>query len=157
MPVLGVLSLLNRYPPRLPALVVCWLTAWTLSATQPPKGLVVEDLLRKLAIKKVEPQYVAGCLKSVPWGVVVAELQVDTRGAVTKCTVLESPSNQAAASVSAAVSRWTFRPLRGNDNVPFIAIGRLTFYFVRTPAGGVVLNPSQAKEIVPKRSFVGVH
>jgi TonB family protein len=88
--------------------------------------------LRRLAFVSPLPKFPAETLKARREGVVVVEVIVrQPSGTITDMKFLETFDKPSTDSVSAALKKWRFAPLRSREGVkssiPFT--GRLTFYF----------------------------
>ena len=103
-----------------------------------------EDGMRKSASKTVMPSYPEDALKKRQHGVVVVELQYDSKGDVVSTSVLQAPSKTIGDAVILALRQWKFVPSKKQDGTPVSVRGKLTFYFeIDKDGNGRVQNPKQ--------------
>jgi TonB family protein len=105
---------------------------------------VGEDGMRKSAAKTVMPSYPNEAQNKREQGVVVVEVQYDSKGDVVNATLLETPSKSIGDAVVVAVKQWKFVPSKKQDGTAVSVRGKLTFYFEIDKEGkGRVQNPKQ--------------
>jgi outer membrane biosynthesis protein TonB len=95
-------------------------------------GKVSEVALRSSAIHLVTPEFPKRAFQLQQLGVAVAEVEVDTSGALSSITILESPCQEIARALESAIRQSTFsKRVVDDDNVPLRYRGKLTYYFLR--------------------------
>lgn len=103
---------------------------------------VHESTLRKYATKVVMPSYPENARKRGAQGVVVAQVDVNEQGDVTKVEILEAPDPSIGEVVSDSIKRWKFKTPTIKGKAVRIK-GKLTFYYKLENKVGRVENPRQ--------------
>ena len=119
------------------------------AATAQPEYKVVlltERQMRERATVQVLPRYPARNRKDVAEGVVVAFVEVDPSGAVTKVRIIQSPNPASGMATESALKKWKFTPVVTSDGTRG-AKGKLTFYFYFRGGKGVVENPRMVEKL----------
>jgi TonB family protein len=109
-----------------------------------PAVTVHEASFHRIATVKVMPSYPAGALAQGVEGVVVTSVTSTREGRVEHVDVLESPSEDIAASVREALAQWNIpAPQPVSATTTYVARAKLTFYFQIRRGKGLVLYPDQ--------------
>ncbi|HEV8368245.1 MAG TPA: TonB family protein [Pyrinomonadaceae bacterium] len=122
-------------------------SVWIHQQTKPLDiGLITIDemTLRKLAIKKVMPDFPDASKTSGSKGVAVVQLRIDQRGNAAEVEVLQAPDTLTGSAVSNAVKQWAFEPFTANGQAAQVR-GKLTFYYKISNCGARVEDPRQVK------------
>ena len=95
--------------------------------------LVLDDPIRQLVEKSLDPAYPEASIARGESGVVVAQVRLSSSGEVRSVEVLQAPSQEMAESVRQAVAQWKFRKdlekATGVQLQERELTGKLTFYF----------------------------
>jgi TonB family protein len=103
---------------------------------------VPEKTLRQFARIVVTPEYPDDSRRNGSQGVVVAQLNIDEQGVVSKVEILEAPDDSIANAVSKPTKMWMFQPAIDDSTGKAIKLsGKLTFYFVIDSSGAYVRDP----------------
>lgn len=108
--------------------------------------------LQALAIRREIPKYPPTSLQRQVGGIAVAELTAATTGEVTRVVVLESPDAEIAEAVQAAVTKWRFDRLIGNDADSLSINGVLLFNFDAATGTVTMLMPSDELRATASRA-----
>lgn len=112
--------------------------------TQAPVVTTHEAVFWRVAKVRVMPTYPAAPLARGTEGVVVTSVTSTKEGRVERVDVLESPDEDMAAAVRAALAQWTIpAPQPLGESTPYVARVKMTFYFQIRNGKGVVLAPDQ--------------
>jgi TonB family protein len=98
--------------------------------------------LREWAIASPRPSYPPRSLAKKVVGVVVVALRTDYTGATEAVEILQSPDADTGAAVRDAVKQWTFKPMTLGGE------GMLVFYFHIQGSRGVVLSPTEMRDVI---------
>jgi TonB family protein len=109
--------------------------------------LVGMGVFRDHATSVVLPSYPVSSISAGHSGRAVIDVRVSGRGKVTDVRVIEAPDEDIAASVKAAIARWSFSPFQAADAHTVYAVrSRLIFYF-RVIGGKPVVTDAAAEAI----------
>ena len=102
----------------------------TCSPRQCRDGTITEVSLRNHAIKTVLPEFPYEAQAQRATGVAVAQVFLDTEGALKSVKVLQSPHPSINQAMLTAINQWVFEVNDRQDQTPICFNGKLTFYFV---------------------------
>jgi len=105
---------------------------------------LTEPSLRARAQGTIRPQFPASAMKTRAEGVAVAELEINSTGAITSLTILQAPDRSIEEAFASTVRSWKFAPLVNETGVAIKARGKLTYYFVIENHVGHVFDPIEA-------------
>ena len=113
-----------------------------------------QEGFRRAAATTPLPEYPAASIRRNAIGVAVAAVTFGDDGRTRKVQVLQSPNDDIARAVEAAVQRWTWTPIRVADRTEtYGAEGKLVFYFQLEGGKARVIEPELPS--APKRSPSG--
>jgi TonB family protein len=128
------------YSSKIICVVVVSAVGLAIASDGPRVGYPALDVFRLQAILTILPTYPASSVSQNRSGTAVAEILVSQAGKVVDLRILEAPDAAISASVTDAVTRWTFHPLVTGDNVSHPMKGRLIFYFKINKGKPIVID-----------------
>lgn len=111
-----------------------------------------EVTLRRLATKRVIPEYPASAIKSGLTGLVVADVCVPPGGGAALVEIVESPSPAIGQAVEDALKQWRFDTVyeQGDPSHTHGYGSRVVFYFVNQDGNWRVLSPADTFYVGPR-------
>jgi TonB family protein len=106
-----------------------------------PVFLLRERQMREKARTEVLPQYPLAARKDRVRGLVVAEVEFDVKGVVTKVDIVESSHPAFISATTKALRQWKFAPVVTLKQESGGGKGKLTFYFYYKNGRGWVEHP----------------
>ncbi len=111
-----------------------------------------EVTLRRLATKRIIPEYPASAIKSGVTGLVVADVCVPAGGGAASVELVESPSPAIGRAVEDALKQWRFDTVyeQGDPSHTHGYGSRVIFYFVNQGGNWRVLSPADTFYVGPR-------
>jgi TonB family protein len=125
------------------------------TAAQDDKSTMVLDIeygIRQRATSKVEPEFPDEAVKAGAEGVVIAAVQFDESGALSKVEILDAPHPLLKQAVADAVRQWKIKPTTMITGELARRQGELRFYYsVRNGVGQVSAPPVKEQKKLSKK------
>jgi TonB family protein len=110
------------------------------------EGKILEDTLRRHAIKKVLPEFPYEAQEEKATGVVVAQVLISETGIVKSVEVLQAPHPAITQATLTAIKEWLFDFHSEQEEKPVCFKSKLTLYFVIQDGRAYVRNPKRFRD-----------
>lgn len=97
-----------------------------------------------LATRVVVPSFPPKAFALHEFGVAVAQVHLDTSGAIKSVSILESPGPEVSASMTSAIRAWTFPPRKDSDGHLLVYSSKITYYFLSNGGKPAVYSPTDS-------------